>query len=62
KTLYSSKAELVVLTMQDLSALDTEKRMNTPSVLGCWKYMAEPKEFSQGNAEWLAELTTITGR
>lgn len=57
-----SRAELVVYCLQDLVEDDTNSRMNTPGVLGCWKYMAKRGDFSTANAKWLAELTVASGR
>ncbi len=62
RVLAESNAELVIFSMQDVAEKGTESRMNTPGVLGCWKYMAENGDFSNANAKWLAALTEQTGR
>lgn len=62
KILAESRAELTVYCMQDIAEDDSNSRMNIPGTLGCWKYMAKRGDFSQANAEWLAELTVSAGR
>lgn len=60
--LAESRAELVVICLQDLVEADTSQRMNTPGTLGCWKYMAKRSDFSDEVAVRLAELTQKANR
>lgn len=60
--LANSRAELVVYCLQDVVENDTTARMNTPGVLGCWKYMAKRGDFSTAAANWLAQITEESGR
>ena len=47
RALYSSVADLCVVTMQDLLSSGSEFRMNTPSTLGNnWKFRA-PKDYEE---------------
>lgn len=60
--LENSPSDTVIVSLQDVNVLNNDYRMNIPSKIGCWKFMAEPKHFSNGVAERLAELTTKASR
>ena len=63
RALYSSVADLCVVTMQDLLSSGSEFRMNTPSTLGNnWKFRA-PKDYEEKvSAKKLNKLAKIYDR
>lgn len=60
--LAQSRADTVIYSLQDIAENDTSARMNVPSTLGCWKYMAKQGDCSAARSKWLAELTIRTHR
>lgn len=59
-----SKANLVVLSMQDLLLQGGESRMNMPGTVGGrnWKYQARSVDFSPRLAQYIRSLCEVTGR
>lgn len=58
-----SRAEICILTMQDLLGLDGKSRMNTPSTLGNnWKWRMTADEIDGKVKEKLLKLTEESGR
>lgn len=62
QTLLSSKANTVIIAAFDIAKNDSDRRINIPSVTGCWKYMLQKNEISAKNWSWLGELTRLYGR
>ena len=66
RTSYASPARLAVVPLQDLLALGSEARFNTPGVAAGnwrWRCRAESLEkLSGGAAKYLRELAALTGR
>ncbi len=60
--LSASVADIVVISMQDIAGDDTSSRMNIPGTLGCWLYMAKSSDFSNDNANKLADITVLHNR
>lgn len=60
--LSASNADTVIISMQDITGQDSVGRMNTPSTLGCWKYMADNSHFSNEYAIKLADVTARHNR
>jgi 4-alpha-glucanotransferase len=59
----SSRARLAVVPLQDLLALGSEARMNTPGVPdGNWTWQAAPRAFDDAVVDRLAQLVATTGR
>jgi len=60
---YQSVADLAVFQMQDLLALDSRARMNTPSTVGDnWKWRMMPDAATPELAAHLAEFVTLYNR
>jgi 4-alpha-glucanotransferase len=63
---YTSPARLAIVSLQDLFALGSEARFNTPGVPSGnwrWRYRAESLEkIFAGTAKYLTELATLTAR
>ncbi len=63
---YSSPARLAVVSLQDLLALDSAARFNTPGVaVGNWRWRCRSEQLEKllaGSANYLHELATLTGR
>ena len=60
---WSSVAELVIVTAQDLLGLGSEARMNKPSTLGTnWQWRALPGAFTSELARKLRRQTEIYRR
>ena len=57
--LSASVADCVIFSMQDLRIEGSDKRINTPSTTGCWKYMVEPQT---EDFVWLEKITRLYGR
>lgn len=63
ENILASKADIVILTMQDLLFQDSSHRMNTPGYgLGQWKYRISAKDLSSDLCEYLALLIERSGR
>lgn len=62
RRLMQSKANLVIVCMQDIAGQSGKYRMNLPGVTGGWSYMASDDCFSNANAVMMAELTRLTDR
>lgn len=62
-TALNSKANICILTMQDLIGLGSEARMNTPSSVGeNWLWRAREEQFASKTADWLKLVTKASGR
>lgn len=62
-TLWSSKADMVLIQMQDLLGLGSEARMNTPSTVGInWKWRLKEKDITEDIKNRLKEVTTTFNR
>lgn len=60
---WSSRADLVIVTMQDLIGLGSKARMNIPSTLGDnWKWRAEKKDINSTLANKLYRKMELYGR
>jgi 4-alpha-glucanotransferase len=63
RTAYASVAKLAVVPLQDVLGLDSETRMNTPSLThGNWAWRYEPGALTPAVAEKLATLTVVSDR
>ena len=67
KLVLSSTAGIAVIPLQDLYALGTEARMNTPSTSGAnWSWRMEGDMLSGAKADeagaWLSQLVTLYAR
>lgn len=64
KTLMASPADVAVVTMQDILALDTRARMNVPSEpSGNWQWRLTLNwVFFDDTAEWIKKITETYGR
>ncbi len=64
KTAYASTALMAVIPMQDVFAVASEGRMNTPSTTGGhnWQWRMSAEHFDSGKASWLRELATLYAR
>ena len=63
RALYASVAELTLVPAQDLLALDSEARMNTPAVpSGNWSWRAPEGSWTGGLAHGLRTLVQVTDR
>ena len=61
--LWSSPADLTVVTVQDLLGLDSSARMNTPGTLGNnWNWRARGNSFTPGLAQRLRRKMELYGR
>ena len=59
----ASAANTCVLTMQDVCALDSRARMNTPSTVGGnWSWRLRAEQLTPQAAQWLYEQTRLYGR
>jgi 4-alpha-glucanotransferase len=59
----SSVAELALIPLQDVLGLDSDARMNTPSLHGGnWKWRFSPRQFSGELTAKLAHLAEVTDR
>ena len=55
--LFSSKSDVVIVSMQDMLGLDTSYRMNVPSVPnGNWSYQMKEGEFTDELVKQFAKL------
>lgn len=64
KTLMASPADVSIVTMQDILALGSNARMNTPSVSDgnwCWRLTLN-WVFFDNTADWIKEITCTYGR
>ena len=62
-TLWSSKADMILIQMQDLLGLGSEARMNTPSTVGInWKWRLKEKDITEDIKNRLKEVTTTFNR
>ena len=61
---FASKANTVIVPMQDVLAFGNEARMNAPSTLsqGNWSFRFTQKDFKRRKATWLKELTQLYQR
>ena len=60
KVLQESKANLVIIPLQDYLELGKESRINTPSTLGGnWQYRFSPKVFSKGLINKITSLCKV---
>ena len=60
---YESVAKAAIVPAQDLFALESVARMNTPGVAsGNWSWRARAADFTQARAAKLRTLATLTGR
>ena len=62
KTLFSTKANLVITTFADLAVLDNKYRINTPSTIGNWTVRYEEKYFTDELFDSLYQLTKKSKR
>ena len=63
ETLWSSKAQMTIVQMQDLLGLGSPSRMNTPSTVGInWKWRMKEEDLTIEIVEKLKEVTTIFNR
>jgi len=63
ENILASKADLVILSMQDLLFQDSTCRMNTPGkAFGQWKYRIKQKDLSQELGDYLRMLIERSGR
>ncbi len=66
RTCYCSPARLAVVPLQDLLALDSTARFNTPGVAaGNWRWRCRVEQMEKlfhGSTNYLRELATLTGR
>ena len=62
--LFSSKAFMVIVPMQDVLALGDYSRMNFPSTISPenWSYRFKKSDFSAKTAKWLESLVIKNGR
>ena len=60
----SSVAAFAVIPMQDIFAIGSEGRMNTPATTGGhnWQWRMSEEHFCAEKAEWLKELSTLYAR
>ncbi len=60
----ASTARFAVFPLQDLFAVGSEGRMNTPSTTGGhnWQWRMKSEHFDAGKAAWLKELSALYGR
>ncbi len=61
---FSSIAAFAVVPMQDIFAVGSEGRMNTPATTGGhnWQWRMRESHFSAEKAEWLKELSALYAR
>ncbi len=60
---WASVAELAIVPMQDVLALDEKSRMNVPATTGTnWKWRLQAKQMKTSEAKWLKELSGLFGR
>ncbi|MEI6766502.1 MAG: 4-alpha-glucanotransferase, partial [Bacteroidota bacterium] len=58
-----SRANMAVIPMQDLLALDSRARMNRPgTATGNWKWRMSGNVFTDELIKWMKNLTVETGR
>lgn len=63
RTAYSSVADTVIFSVQDILHLDNTARMNTPSTLGPnWKWRLTHGQLTEKNASDLRYLASVYGR
>jgi len=63
ENILASKADLVILSMQDLLFQDSKSRMNTPGkAFGQWKYRIKAKDLTPDLCEYLEMLIERSGR
>lgn len=63
KSAISSSADMAVIPMQDILALDSKSRMNVPNTLGTnWLWRISPNSLTKENAEWLKFISGLYGR
>lgn len=63
ETLWSSKAQMVLIQMQDLLGLSSFARMNTPSTVGInWKWRLREENLTEDIKNRLKEVTQIFNR
>lgn len=63
ETLWSSKARMVLIQMQDLLGLNSFARMNTPSTVGInWKWRLKEENLTEDIKNRLKEVTQIFNR
>jgi len=66
RTSYASPARLAVVPLQDVLALGSEARFNTPGVAaGNWRWRCRAEQLEKlfnGTANYLKELAALTGR
>ncbi len=62
--LFASKADRVVVPMQDVLCMGEESRLNAPSTLnsGNWTYRFLESDFKRGKAAWLKEIAEQNNR
>lgn len=59
----TSKANLAIIPMQDILALDSTHRMNTPGTsTGNWHWRFNWQQLTQARKQWFKELLARTGR
>jgi len=60
----ASTARFAVFPLQDLFAIGSEGRMNTPSTTGGhnWQWRMKTEHFDETRAQWLKELSALYGR
>lgn len=63
KSVFHSKAELVVIQMQDYLKLDNHARMNTPSTLGGnWMWRMKPNALTETVKKEVRKYTSTSQR
>ena len=64
KTAIASVANFAVIPMQDIYAISSEGRMNTPSTTGGinWQWRMTESQFDDKKANWLKEMSSLYGR
>ena len=62
-SVFHSKAELVVIQMQDYLMLDNHARMNTPSTLGGnWRWRMKPNALTETVKKEVQRYTIVGNR
>ncbi|MEG1710844.1 MAG: 4-alpha-glucanotransferase, partial [Clostridia bacterium] len=64
KFLSRSKADVVIFAIQDVIGCDSDRRMNTPGVVGGknWLFKLGINEFNENDIEFLAKITSLYSR
>jgi 4-alpha-glucanotransferase len=59
---HAMPCELAMMQAQDVLALGSEARMNTPGIEGGWTWQMPPGALTAAHAERLRALTDASGR